>query len=165
MLDGQAGTGSGGGVYTDPEFSFDIDLANLQVSGAISVSYGVASLTLEGIKDLDDQTLEVSGTVSAVDLPLIDASLANAGISLSLDQVTGDNESEISGSVLNFFELFNETINDSMLGSDSNQMVVTSTTTPVPEPGSLALLAVTFPALYYAHRRKTRRIRYQPSRP
>ena len=153
LFGGQIGSGSGGGVYNDPEFSFTIDLANLQVGGAISVSYGVASLTLEGLKDLDDEELTVSATLSAVDLPLIDASLASAELSFMLDQATGGYSSEISGSVFNAFELFNETLNEGILGADANGMVVISSTTLVPEPGTLALLALAISVLACLSRR------------
>lgn len=139
LLDGQTGSGAGSGTYTDPEFDFEIDLVNLSVSGSVSVSYGAVSLTLTGTKDLDDQTLEVSGEVAIGDLPLIDASLASASITFSLNQVTGEYESTLEASFLDLITVLDETINEGTLGGNANNTTITTTATVVPEPSSLAV--------------------------
>jgi opacity protein-like surface antigen len=84
QLGGETFTGSGSGVYNDPEFGFDIDLVNLSVSGSLTLTYGIASLTISGTKDLDDQELTASAGLGLVDLPVIDASLASAEFSFTL---------------------------------------------------------------------------------
>lgn len=132
LLDGQSSTGSGSAVYTDPEFDFSIDLVNLKVSGSASVTYGVATFTISGSKDIDDGELEVGGEVSVIDLPVLDVSLASAEISFFLNQFTGEYNSELTGSVLNLFELYNETINEGTFDKGNNDMVITSTTVPAP---------------------------------
>jgi hypothetical protein len=150
LINGQAGTGAGSGIYTDPDFDFEIDMIDLSVSGSVSVSYGLVSLTLSGTKDLDDQTLEVSGEIAAGDLPFIDASLAAGAIVFTLNQATGEYESELNATAINLIELYSESINDGTLGSDTNQMQTTSTA--VPEPASVVLLGVGLVAMT-AHRR------------
>jgi hypothetical protein len=143
LVDGQAGTGSGSGTYTDPEFSFDTDLFDMSVSGSLGVTYGLVSLTLTGTKDLDDQELEVSGEIAAGDLPLIDASLASGAITFTLDQATGAYQSELSASALNFIPLGSTSINDSEMDGEAT---ITSKA-EVPEPASMLLLATGLAAL------------------
>lgn len=139
LLDGESSTGSGTAVYTDPEFDFNIDLTDLEVSGSASVTYGVATFTISGSKDIDDGELEVSGEVSVIDLPVLDVSLASAEIGFSLNQFTGEYESQLTGAILNYIELYNETINEGTFWGDSNSMVITSNTDVIPEPSTLLL--------------------------
>lgn len=144
LMDGHTGSGSGSGVYIDPEFSFDLDLANMSVSGAISVNYSGVTLTLSGTKDLDAEELEVSGEIAAGGLPLIDASLVSGAISFTLNQATGLYESELSASALNLIDLDSRTINEGQIGEDA-QTTITSATTPasfIPEPASAVLLGI-----------------------
>ncbi len=98
-FDGMTGSGSGSGEYTDPEFSFDIDLQNMSVGGSISVEYGITSLTLAGVKDFGNHTLTVSGTAGAIAVPLL-GNLAEAELALQYNQLTGVYESSATGRLL-----------------------------------------------------------------
>ena len=98
FLDGQLGTGSGAGIYTDPPFSFEIDLINMQVSGAVSVTYGIATLTLSGSKNLSEHTLSVRGSASIINLGVF-GSLVDAGLGLEYNQLTGAYASVLDSNV------------------------------------------------------------------
>lgn len=140
LIDGESSSGSGTAIYTDPEFEFSIDLIDLEVSGSASISYGIATFTLEGTKDLDDEELDVSGAISLVDVPIIDVSLTSAELSFFLDQATGEYSSEITGTILNTFEIYNQTINEGDFTGDANSMIITSESTIISEPPALFLV-------------------------
>ncbi|MBN8644164.1 MAG: hypothetical protein J0L61_02860 [Planctomycetes bacterium] len=105
LIDGRAGSGSGAATYYEPvdprapDFNFKIDWLNMTVSGDVSVSYGVATLTLSGSKDFPNHMMTVSGGAAVLDLPLLGAA-ADASISLELDQLTGEYRSTLSAQVL-----------------------------------------------------------------
>lgn len=105
LVDGQVGAGSGSATYYEPfgprtpDFNFKIDWLNMTVSGDVSVSYGVATLTLSGSKDFPNHKMSVSGGAAVLDLPLLGAA-ADASITLELDQLTGEYRSTLSAQVL-----------------------------------------------------------------
>jgi hypothetical protein len=151
-FNGATGTGSGSGLYTDPDFSFDIDLVNLEVSGSVSVTYGIASLSLSGAKSVSEGKLSVTGAADVIDVPGLGA-VAGADLTLEYNQISGVYDSSISAGIIRGItdvftttqELNNGTITSfggtgftTPTGPGSNNGLVTT----VPEPGTISLLGI-----------------------
>lgn len=131
LFDGLAGTGSGQGNYYDPDFSFGVDLVNMSVSGSVSVTYGVAEITVEGTKSLSDQKLTLSGTLSVGSIPYI-GSAASGTLAMEYDQLTGAYRSTLNAQIAGGW-IYDETweINGGTIRRPNR---VTPPPTPWPDP-------------------------------
>jgi len=111
---GSNGNGSGSGQGVTGTNTFGIDLANLQVSGSVTVQYGVTTLSLSGSKTFSTGLVEVTGSAQAFSIGSL--SLIGASVTFRYSQVYGNYSSYALGQVAHGYLYEKEAYNVGQIG-------------------------------------------------